>query len=103
MEEKKKINFKDVIDQVDPSKLDLSEANIKRTIDYTKEYVLLKDLKPMYDDLEIIIENSDDFGDCTFTTGNINNLDEELKDFRVLSVHVYHDTATTSVIIKKEN
>ena len=99
-DEDKKITLGDVIDKVDFSKLDLSKENMKRTINLSKEFVLLKDYDTTYDLLEIIVEG-ESFFDAVFDTGYKSKLSEEYLNMRVISVHDYPDTESTSVILER--
>jgi len=84
--------------------IDLSEENVKKTQMFTDKNLLIKNYKPKYKRIELIegTENGN-LDEMRFFPGAMkwNYAKKHFGDRRILSVHDYDDTKSTSIIIER--
>ena len=86
-------------------KIDLSAENVMKTQMFMDTNLLIKDYKPKYKNIELIAgTESGNLDEMRFFPGSMKweYVKSHFGDRRILSVHDYGDTKSTSIIIERK-
>lgn len=83
-------------------KIDLSKENVMKTQMFTDQHLFVKNYKPKYNKIECIESYKDGTG-IRFYHGIIKweSFKKHFGDRRILSVHDYDDTKSTSICLER--